>query len=73
MFLRSVLQVKSNYKLMICMLQAREKVKGQDVLKPTHVRRGVWESTMKAQYPLLTRIATRVLSLHATSCSANRN
>lgn len=45
----------------------------KEVLKPITVRREVWQSTMKQGYPILAGIAVRLLSLHATSCSAERN
>ncbi|DBA77843.1 TPA: hypothetical protein ACH3X1_009197 [Trebouxia sp. C0004] len=45
----------------------------KDELKPITQRRELWEKTMQEMYPLLTLIAVRLLSLHATSCSAERN
>lgn len=37
------------------------------------LRRTVWEAHMEGQYPLLSQVATRLLSMHATQCSTERN
>ena len=47
--------------------------KGRDVLKQIETRRNIWQATMANRFPLLAKIALRLLSLHATSCSAERN
>jgi hypothetical protein len=42
-------------------------------LVPTEKRRLVWTSQLAKKYPLLAKVADRVLSLHATSCAPERN
>ena len=36
-------------------------------------RRLVWENHMAARYPQLSQLASRLLSMHATQCSTERN
>lgn len=50
-------------------------VNGKEVLVKPSIkdRRLVWTSSMRQAYPLLTDIAARLLSLHATSCASERN
>jgi hypothetical protein len=47
--------------------------KGQPIRKAAETRRGVWTSSMEKKYPLLSAIALRLLSMHATSCGSERN
>ncbi|DBA69470.1 TPA: hypothetical protein ACH3X2_012812 [Trebouxia sp. C0005] len=46
-------------------VKAKGQGKDREVLKPAAIRRSVWETTMQSSFPILTRIAIRLLSLHA--------
>ena len=41
------------------------------MLKPAILRQAVWKNGMETKFPLLTKIALRLLYLPATSCSTD--
>ena len=43
------------------------------MMKPMVLRQAIWRKGMEANFPLRTRIARRLLGLHAMSCSTKRN
>ena len=43
------------------------------MLKSSSIRRSVWSSSMTKKFPILSKIADRLLSMHATSCGSERN
>jgi len=47
--------------------------KGQPIQKAVDLRRAVWRSCMEKKYPILSALALRLLSMHATSCMSERN
>ena len=52
-------------------LQVKEKVDGQWQMRSVQTHRQVWEVTMRKTYPNLSKVACRLLSMHAISAERN--
>jgi uncharacterized membrane protein len=52
-----------------------EVIRGKEVTKAASVesRRALWVNVLSRYFPALTEVAVQLLSLHATSCAAERD
>ncbi|KAJ9505608.1 hypothetical protein QJQ45_011235 [Haematococcus lacustris] len=53
--------------------QTRTLEDGRTIAADISVRRGFWDFTARAEYPLFSEAATRLLSMHITTAAAERN
>ena len=56
-----------------CLQAEPEEGRQEKQVASNSMRRAVWENHMAARYPQLSQVASRLLSMHATQCSTERN
>ena len=73
--LRACKQLQTGMSALLMCIALKTRVAGKDgklVLKGSEIRRSMWSGSMTTKFPILSKIADTLLSMHATSCGSER-